>query len=104
MSAVSSSVMPASIAASTTALVPARSTRLPKLLQPSPAADTISPESPSDLYRTGLPHLPPDAHHGRNDVTPAGRPARRTVHWPGRRGRARPRPVLTPARPPGPAG
>jgi len=46
---VSSIVMPASIAASTTALVPARSTRRPKLLQPSPATDTISPESPNDL-------------------------------------------------------
>jgi hypothetical protein len=44
-----------SIAASTTALVPARSTLRPKLLQPSPATDTISPESPSDLYRIGLP-------------------------------------------------
>jgi hypothetical protein len=49
MSAVSNIVMPTSIAASTTALVPARSILLPKLLQPSPATDTISPESPSDL-------------------------------------------------------
>jgi len=47
MSAVSSSVMPASIAASTTALVASRSSRRPKLLQPSPATETISPESPT---------------------------------------------------------
>ena len=39
--------MPASSAASITARVPARSSRRPKLLQPRPTADTVSPERPS---------------------------------------------------------
>jgi hypothetical protein len=40
-SAVSNNVMPASRAASTTASVPAWSTRMPKLLQPSPTSETV---------------------------------------------------------------
>src|SRR3954453_3891509 len=47
MSAVSKKVMPASSAASSTAPVPSRSSRRPKLLQPSPTAETSSSESPS---------------------------------------------------------
>src|SRR5579875_112133 len=47
MSAVSRNVTPSSIAASITARVPARSTRRPKLLQPSPTTEASSPESPS---------------------------------------------------------
>src|SRR5256885_15436379 len=47
--------MPASSAASTTAWVPARSSRRPKLLPPRPAAETTRPELPRDLYRTGPP-------------------------------------------------
>src|ERR1051325_8086779 len=44
-SAVSKNVTPASSAASTTARVPSRSTRRPKLLQPRPTTDTLSPPS-----------------------------------------------------------
>ena len=47
MSAVSKKVIPESIAASTTARVPAASSRRPKLLQPRPTIETSSPESPS---------------------------------------------------------
>src|SRR5689334_10745662 len=49
MSAVSNSVMPASSAASTTLRVPARSSRVPKLLQPSPTAETCSFVAPQVL-------------------------------------------------------
>src|SRR5918992_4323022 len=52
MSAVSSSVTPASIAASTTARVPSRSTRMPKLLQPSPTTETSGPSRPRRRVRT----------------------------------------------------
>src|SRR5919204_3673917 len=52
MSAVSNSVTPASSAASTTARVPARSTRLPKLLQPRPTIETSGPSAPSRRVRT----------------------------------------------------
>src|SRR3954447_15072671 len=53
MSAVSSNVMPSSSAASTTARVRSRSTRPPKLLQPSPTTETVSPEAPSWRYSIG---------------------------------------------------
>src|SRR5262245_31580911 len=43
--------MPCSIAASTTAFVPASSTLRPKLLQPSPTTETTRPELPSLRYR-----------------------------------------------------
>src|SRR3954453_4458940 len=46
MSAVSKRVMPASSAASRTAAVASRSSRLPKLLQPRPTTETSSSESP----------------------------------------------------------
>src|SRR5262249_50877594 len=52
MSAVSRSVMPASRAASTTARVPSRSTRPPKLLQPSPTTETSGPSFPKRRVRT----------------------------------------------------
>jgi hypothetical protein len=55
MSAVSNIVMPASMAASTTALVLSRSSRRPKLLQPSPVTDTVSPDAPSSRYLIGPP-------------------------------------------------
>src|ERR687887_10400 len=51
MSAVSRSVMPTSSAASTTARVPSRSTRPPKLLQPMPTTETSGPPSPSVRVR-----------------------------------------------------
>src|SRR5215210_4006096 len=51
MSAVSSSVTPASRAASTTARVPARSTRMPKLLQPRPTSETSDPSLPNRRVR-----------------------------------------------------
>src|SRR5256714_3700493 len=51
MSAVSSSVTPAWSAASTTARVPSRSTRIPKLLQPSPTTDTTGPSAPNRRVR-----------------------------------------------------
>src|SRR4051795_510740 len=47
MSAVSRKSTPASRAASTTARVPSRSTRRPKLLQPSPTTETSIPLAPS---------------------------------------------------------
>src|ERR1700760_2822317 len=47
MSAVSKNVTPASRAASTTARVPFRSTRRPKLLQPRPTTDVRIPDFPS---------------------------------------------------------
>jgi hypothetical protein len=49
MSAVSNRVIPASMAASMTARVPFPSRRRPKLLQPRPTTDTISPDDPSVL-------------------------------------------------------
>src|SRR5687768_11877930 len=52
MSAVSKKVIPASRAASTTALVAASSIRPPKLLQPRPTTVTWSSESPSRRVRT----------------------------------------------------
>src|SRR4051794_130486 len=52
MSAVSKSVMPTSIAASTTARVPSRSTRMPKLLQPRPTTETSGPSVPNRRVRT----------------------------------------------------
>src|SRR5919201_1522601 len=52
MSAVSRSVTPASSAASTTARVPSRSTRMPKLLPPSPTTDTSGPSVPNRRVRT----------------------------------------------------
>src|SRR2546425_2611029 len=53
MSAVSKNVTPASSAASTTAVVPAWSTRPPKLLQPSPTTDTSSGPSARVRIRGG---------------------------------------------------
>src|ERR671935_3155895 len=52
MSAVSNSVTPASSAASTTARVPSRSTRQPKLLQPRPTTETSGPSEPNRRVRT----------------------------------------------------
>src|SRR5918992_5148907 len=51
MSAVSRSVTPASRAASTTARVPSRSTRMPKLLQPRPTTETSGPLLPNRRAR-----------------------------------------------------
>src|SRR5918999_1885814 len=51
MSAVSRSVTPASRAASTTARVPSRSTRMPKLLQPRPTTETSGPSLPNRRVR-----------------------------------------------------
>src|SRR5215210_7511695 len=51
MSAVSNSVTPASSAASTTARVPSRSTRPPKLLQPRPTTETSGPSAPKRRVR-----------------------------------------------------
>src|SRR6266540_6020388 len=53
MSAVSNSVTPASSAASTTARVPSTSTRIPKLLQPSPTTETSAPSLPN--WRVRIP-------------------------------------------------
>src|ERR671937_1762192 len=53
MSAVSNSVTPASSAASTTARVPSRSTRIPKLLQPRPTTETSGPSVPNRRVRIG---------------------------------------------------
>jgi hypothetical protein len=50
MSALSKKLMPSSRAASTTLAVPAASTDMPKLLQPTPARETFNPEFPSFLY------------------------------------------------------
>src|SRR5579875_3072181 len=58
MSAVSRKVTPCSIAASTTARVPSRSTRRPKLLQPRPTAETSSPESRRARLGTCAMRLP----------------------------------------------
>src|SRR5437879_4078445 len=52
MSAVSNSVTPAASAASTTARVPSRSTRPPKLLQPRPTTETSGPSVPNRRIRT----------------------------------------------------
>src|SRR6266540_1805042 len=51
MSAVSNSVTPASRAASTTARVPSRSTRIPKLLHPRPTTETSGPPLPNRRVR-----------------------------------------------------
>src|SRR6266550_1784094 len=54
MSAVSIRVTPTSRAASTTARVPPRSTRIPKLLQPSPTTETSGPSLPNRRRRMRL--------------------------------------------------
>src|SRR3954463_14976979 len=51
MSAVSNNVTPASSAAATTARVPSRSTRPPKLLQPRPTTETSGPSLPNRRVR-----------------------------------------------------
>src|SRR5918911_3626403 len=51
MSAVSKSITPASSAASTTARVPSRSRRIPKLLQPRPTTETSGPSAPNRRVR-----------------------------------------------------
>src|ERR671936_1332014 len=51
MSAVSKSVIPESIAASTTARAPSSPTRPPKLLQPRPTTETSGPSFPSRRVR-----------------------------------------------------
>src|SRR3954469_8658921 len=51
MSAVSNNVTSASSAASTTARVPSRSTRPPKLLQPRPTTETSGPSFPKRRMR-----------------------------------------------------
>src|SRR5947207_2520968 len=53
MSAVSKKLMPASREASTTTRVPSRSTRPPKLLQPSPTTVTSGPFAPRRRVRIG---------------------------------------------------
>src|SRR5438046_5042556 len=53
MSAVSKKLMPASSEASTTTRVPSRSTRPPKLLQPSPTTVTSGPSAPRRRVRIG---------------------------------------------------
>ena len=50
ISAVSNKVIPFSIARSTTARVPSRSKRIPKLLHPSPTVETRSPDVPKFRY------------------------------------------------------
>src|ERR1043166_9601937 len=57
MSAVSTKLIPSASAASTTARVPSRSRRRPKLLQPSPTRDTRRPPCPSSCSRID-PFLP----------------------------------------------
>src|SRR6516162_10940295 len=59
MSAVSKSVIPRSSAFATTARAPGRSTRLPKLLQPRPTAETRRPERPR--FRSSTPRSVPRA-------------------------------------------
>src|SRR5258705_3441455 len=54
MSPVSTRVTPTSGAASTTARVPPRSTRIPKLLQPSPTTETSGPSLPNRRRRMRL--------------------------------------------------
>src|SRR6516225_3137559 len=49
--------MPLSSAASTTARVPARSSRRPKLLQPRPTTDTSGPRRPSERVRMSAMEL-----------------------------------------------
>src|SRR5205085_4961511 len=89
MSAVSKNVMPCSSAASTTARVPSRSTRRPKLLQPSPIAGTSSPESPSGRFGSGvmlgsIPELQPPVagleHGEQREGDQAGR-GEAQQHW-----------------------
>src|SRR5437762_1101450 len=69
MSAVSKNVTPASSAASTTARVPSRSTRRPKLLQPSPT--TVACRLPRLFVSTLIQPLldqPPRDRDRRGDV------------------------------------
>src|SRR4051794_22117960 len=63
MSAVSKRVMPASSAASRTAAVPLRSSRLPKLLQPRPTTETSSSESPRRRFGSSAIGLRPAIGH-----------------------------------------
>src|SRR3954447_15905263 len=73
MSAVSRTVTPSSSAASTTRRVPSRSTRRPKLLQPSPRTLTSIPESPSGrccILHSMTPEEPEVADDYLEDWTP----------------------------------
>src|SRR3954453_16449690 len=63
MSAVSKRVMPASSAASRTAAVASRSSRLPKLLQPRPTTETSSSESPRRRLGSSAIGLRPAIRH-----------------------------------------
>src|SRR5208282_5254134 len=86
MSAVSNRLMPSSSALCTTARVCSASHRMPKLLHPSPTAETLSPELPSLRYSTIAPfgvRLQHPANGGRlrlfDSVAPAFAPQRRDV-------------------------
>src|SRR6478609_9195605 len=65
MSAVSKRVIPASSAASTTARVPSRSTRMPKLLQPRPTTETSGPSLPKRRVRTTRDARASEVHYRR---------------------------------------
>src|SRR5919205_1951192 len=65
MSAVSKSVTPASSAASTTARVPSRSTRIPKLLQPRPTTETSGPSLPNRRVRIAVDARASDMRYRR---------------------------------------
>src|SRR5215470_10283447 len=81
MSAVSKSVIPRSSAFATTARAPARSTRLPKLLQPRPTAETWRPEWPR--FRSSTPpSVPREAEAVTSHLVERGAttdPTRRTL-------------------------
>src|SRR6476646_6934773 len=65
MSAVSKRVIPASSAASTTARVPSRSTRMPKLLEPRPTTETSGPSLPKRRVRTTRDARASEVHYRR---------------------------------------
>src|SRR5208282_4888774 len=86
MSAVSNRLMPSSSALCTTARVCSASHRMPKLLHPSPTAETLSPEVPSLRYSTIAPlrarlRNPANCRRLRlfDSVAPALTPQRRDV-------------------------
>ena len=96
MSAVSKNVIPASSAASTTAAVAARSSRHPKLLQPSPTRETSRSEPPRRRDSISRSYASPVVSHFRGSAAGAdahlghlGRAAVRDARRPRRRRSAR---------------
>src|SRR5438874_12348055 len=83
MSAVSKKVMPASMQALTTSAVRSASSRPPKLLQPRPTSDTLSPDFPRLRYSTYQAFLDSNMGRGGRWTLYGARHVRRLRDYPG---------------------